>query len=576
VSDWFGYSTLYYQPVTESVQRVELLRGGSALLYGPQPGPALNYVTYPPPVGTRLTARTQSIFGSDGLYSLYNSAGGTAGPVGYLGYHAYRHGDGARPNADFTVHTGGAKVVIDPANPSRWTLAMDAYRSESGEAGRLTLAQYGANRDVGRTPNDRIWIERYMPSLTYEHEVSDDTLLVTKSWMGYQDRFSRRQTGTSANLDRQEFSFLGVDTRLRHLWEAGNSELATTGGVVFYLSDSPRSRKRGAEPNATTGPTRFELDRRTTYGAFFAEQLVKLGRLSIIPAFRLEWLGMKVQELSNTEVSRPLITDSYTSTVPLGAVGVAYDVGRAGELYANWSQGYRPKEYDDLANPTSSSQQAPSELDESRTGTYEFGVRGTPASWWTYDTSYFLIDYDNFIETLSLSGGNSERSNSGRAVYQGWEVAGELDLLGLYDHLARTEHGKRWGRVSVHGNLSLLDAEFIGGLNDDKDPAYAPAYLVKTGITYNLEDRVKLSLTGELVGDHYWQDSNAAGTVGTANISAYTVWDLELDAKLYKDWVRLIAGVNNAFDKDYYARIRTDGIEPAARRTYYLGCSLSF
>ena len=576
VSDWFGYSTLYYQPPTEAVQQVELIRGGSSLLYGPQPGPALNYVTDLPPTGTPLTARTQHVFGSDGLYGTYNTLGGTSGPLGYLGYFVRRGADGARPNADYDVTNGNVKAVWDATEADRWIVAMDAYASESGEAGRLSLSQYAANRDFTRTPNDRIWIERYMPSLTYAHEFSDDTLLVSKAWAGYQDRFSRRQTGTATNLDRQEFSFLGTETRLRHQWDAWGGKLATTGGFVVYASDSPRSRKRGAEPKATTGPTRFELDRRTAYGALFAEQLVKLGRLSVVPAFRLELIGMKVQEISNVEVTRALITDSYTSAVPLGALGLAYDLNDANELYTNVSQGYRPKEYDDLANPTSSGQRSPSDLDESRTWTYEVGLRGAPTAWWSYDTSYFLIDYDNFIENRDLGGGNSERANSGRAIYQGWELANELDLIGLYDALAHTEHGKPWGRLSLYGNLSVLDAEFASGSNEDKDPAYAPTYFVKTGLVYRLQDRVKAAFTSQFVGNHYWQDSNAAGTAGTTKVASYKVWDLEVEAKLYKDWVRLIAGVNNLFDEDYSSRIRSDGIEPAARRTYYLGFSVSF
>ncbi len=576
VSDWFGYSTLYYHPPVEAIQRVELIRGGSSLLYGPQPGPALNYVTYLPPADRMLTARTQHVFGSDGLYGLYNTVGGTSGRLGYLGYFTRRRSDGARPNADYEVMTGSAKLVWAASEHERWIANVDVYTSESGEAGRLSLSQYLANRDFARTPNDRIWIERTMPSLTYEHEFSDDTLLVAKTWAGYQDRFTRRQTGSATNLDEQEFSFLGTDTRLRHLWEAWGSQQATTAGFVMYASDSPRSRKRGAEPKATTGPTRFELDRRTIYGALVAEQLLRLGRLSVVPAFRLELIGMKAQELSNVEVARPLITDSYTSAVPLGALGLGYDLGDAHELYANVSQGYRPREYDDLVNPTSSGQQAPSDLDESRTWTYEFGLRGAPTSWWAYDTSYFLIDYDNFIETRDLGSGNSERSNSGRAIYQGFELANDVDLIGFYDAMAHTEHGKPWGRLSLYSNLSVLNAEFVSGSNDGRDPAFAPKYLVKTGLVYDWHDRVKLSLGGQLVGDHYWQDSNAAGSVGTTKVASYMVWDLAAEATLYQDWVRLIAGVNNLFDEDYYARIRSDGIEPAARRRYYLGFSVTF
>ena len=562
VSDWFGYSTLYYQPPAEDVERVELIRGGGSLLYGPQPGPVLNFVTYQPPTDTALTARTQHVFGSDGLYTTYNRLGGASGALGWRGSFTRRHADGARPNADYTVYSGNAKAALKANPASQWTFTMDAYESESGEAGRLSLSQYAANRDFTRTPSDRIWIERYVPSLSYEREMSDDTRLVSKGWAGYQDRFSRRQTGTATNLDRQEFTFGGWDTRLRHDWQAWGHEHTTTGGVVLYASDSPRSRKRGSEPNATTGPTRFELDRRTLYGSLFTEQLLRFDRLSVVPAFRLELIDMKVEEVSNVEVTRNVLKDSSTDVVPLGALGLSYDVSEGHEWYGNAAQGYRPKQYDDLVNPTSNTQltSSASGLEESHTLTYETGFRGTPAPWLAYDTSLFLVDYRDYIETLTLSGGNTERSNSGRARFQGWEGALEL----------------RWGRWSLYNGLSLLEAEFLNGANEGRDPAYAPKYLVKTGVIYRWRDRAKVALMGHLVGDHYWQDSNAAGSVGVTKAAAYAVWDLTAEAALYKDVVKVVAGVNNLFDEDYYSRIRSDGIEPAARRTYYAGCSITF
>jgi outer membrane receptor protein involved in Fe transport len=40
--------------------------------------------------------------------------------------------------------------------------------------------------------------------------------------------------------------------------------------------------------------------------------------------------------------------------------------------------------------------------------------------------------------------------------------------------------------------------------------------------------------------------------------------------------ISLIAGINNLFDEDYYARIRGDGIDPAYGRNYYIGASFGF
>jgi Fe(3+) dicitrate transport protein len=57
------------------------------------------------------------------------------------------------------------------------------------------------------------------------------------------------------------------------------------------------------------------------------------------------------------------------------------------------------------------------------------------------------------------------------------------------------------------------------------------------------------------------------------------VWDLTAEAKVYRSSVgdvSVIAGINNLLDEDYYARIRSDGIDPAYRRNYYAGLSFTF
>ena len=46
--------------------------------------------------------------------------------------------------------------------------------------------------------------------------------------------------------------------------------------------------------------------------------------------------------------------------------------------------------------------------------------------------------------------------------------------------------------------------------------------------------------------------------------------------QVYRDHLSLLAGINNLFDEDYYARIRGDGIDPAYGRNFYAGLALAF
>jgi Fe(3+) dicitrate transport protein len=577
-SDWFGYPTVYYSPPFESVQRVELIRGGSALLYGPQPGPVLNYVTSLPPRDKKLAFTTMHTAGTDGLYSTFTELAGTSGQFGYLGNFHHREADGPRNNADYAVDTGDLKLILQQTEQSRWLFGFYGYESESGEAGRLTRAQYYTDRDLTTRPHDRLWIERHVPSLTYENDLSEDTLLAVKSWGGYQDRFSRRQNaaGTLTNLDRREFFFGGADARIRHHWEAWDNQHTLTGGFVVYGSDNPRERERSTDLIATSGTDRFEMDNSTLYGSFFAENRFQFGRFAVIPAVRVEMIEMESTENYNVEVTRPLQDERYRDTVPLVGLGLTYDVTQNDQLYANVSQGYQPPQYDDLVNPTSNTQRPSSDLAVGQTWTHELGIRGKPTPWFFYDTSLFYIDWDNRIETSTLAGGNVERSNSGRAEFYGWEAMVAADVIGLIDQCAGTKHGERFGSLSLFGNVSLLEAQFIRGGNKGQEPAYAPEYILKTGAIWRWKNRAKLALTGVFVADHHWQDSNLPGTVGTDEVAPYMVWDLTAEVRLYKDIVSIVGGINNLLDEDYYSRIRSDGIDPAPRRNFYGGVKVTF
>ncbi len=39
MSDWIGFPKLYYLPLPQSVSEIQLVRGGSSLLYGHEPAP---------------------------------------------------------------------------------------------------------------------------------------------------------------------------------------------------------------------------------------------------------------------------------------------------------------------------------------------------------------------------------------------------------------------------------------------------------------------------------------------------------------------------------------------------------
>ncbi len=73
MSEWIGFPTLDDQPFPQSVIEIDFIRGGNSLLYGPQPAPAVNFITKRPKPGSPLGGYLEQAGGAYGYYSGYGA-----------------------------------------------------------------------------------------------------------------------------------------------------------------------------------------------------------------------------------------------------------------------------------------------------------------------------------------------------------------------------------------------------------------------------------------------------------------------------------------------------------------------
>lgn len=601
-ADMFGYPEAYYTPILQTVEDIEFIRGGAALMYGPQPGGALNYVTKMPATDRKFGIRSENIFGSDNLFSTYETLTGTAGPLGYLGYFHERQGDGFREkNSDFEVLNGGLKLTLNQTGDSRWTGTYEEYHEEHGEPGGLSLTaspSYHDNRERTTREFDRFRLERYYGTLAYEKEFSEDTQLDFKTYGGHYRRTSKRQRGggfgtppAGANaqtneIEEQDFYNLGFEPRVRRHYELLGERHTATFGIHTFMSHSPREDQRGTTAAADTGNLRKRSLRDSWYLSVFLENLFRWKKLAVTPGVRLEHFWQHLDEKTNLDKTAvPLADKKEFDFVPLFGLGISCEIVKAVEAYANISQSYRPKIYTE-AVPTGTNQVVPNDLTEGSAWQYDFGLRGNPYPFVSWDIDYFLLDFKDQIGTV----GNSVE-NVGDARHHGMEFAAEADMIGLYDHLSGTKHSEKFGSLAPFYTLTLLDAEFNEGPNSGRQPQYAPQYNMRFGLNYRWKERVKVSLLSTFVDDHFADD---AGTLNR-KIPSYKVWDLTAEfvilsgAKDLRDSsvsglrmtglpfdLSFFGGINNLFDENYYARIRGDGIDPAYGRNLYGGVKVNW
>ncbi|MBA3385735.1 MAG: TonB-dependent receptor plug domain-containing protein, partial [Chthoniobacterales bacterium] len=610
-NEQFGFPETHYTPILDAVERIEFIRSGSALQFGPQPGGALNFVMKMPRRDGPFHFVTKNLYGSDDLFTSYTAVEGTVDALGYYAYYDHREREGFRANSDYEVNAGSVKLVYDVGSDSRFVLTLDAYDEEHGEPGGLTTIPqpnavlYQINRNASSRFFDRFRLERYYATLEYQRFFSEHTQIEIKGFGGYLSRFSKRQRGggvgtlpnpedaasTTNSIQLREDRTEGAELRLRHDYNLAGDISTFAGGLYFYHAVQDRRDERGSTPGAESGQLRNLNTGDTWDGAIFAENRFHFGRLSITPGMRLEFLQQGVDEIVN--VTRDLLnTQSDFSFVPLFGLGASYvllegepasamppvtstdekemkSVAAAAtsigpprlEAYATVSQAYRPRTYGELV-PTSASGVVNGNLEEGRSLQFELGLRGKPLPYLTVDVGGFYFTFEDQVGDISLPGGSST-GNVGDARYAGLEAAAELDLLAMINGGAESP----WGRLNLYSNVTLLDAEFTSGPSKGSTPSYAPEYQIKAGGIYHWKEAVKIGLLGTLVDNHYADANNTAERF----IPNYNVWDLTAELNFGDGRFGVFAGINNVFDEDFWAEVRDEGILPAYRRNYYGG-----
>jgi Fe(3+) dicitrate transport protein len=582
-TDWIGFPTLYYTPLPQGISEIQLIRGGSSLLYGPNPAPAINFVSKRPRAGEPISGYSENTGGSHGLFSNYNTIEGSAGKLEFRAAYGHVHNGGRRHNDASDLDQADFYVGYRPNDRIFWYVDSHYYNVSANSPGRIGYGQFLSDPDYSSTPFNHDWVRRTSVTLGNETTLGGGWKLETKAWAAWQTLHNRTAANqlpgapapATTTITDELFRNQGADIRAVKRWGHGNA--LTFGGVVYHDNAPYRqfiNTDLTVSRDVNAGTPRLDQKRNSYYQAVFAENVFRLPhRWHVVPSFRLEHEVIDIAEtVRPPNLTRPLINTHVSRTLPLFGLGAGFDFGKQNETYFSVTQGYRPLRFFDVASPFSNVGPGHA-ADPQKSLSWEAGVHGTPVTGLFYDFSLFWIDFRNRIETITLSNTDVQNQNSGDTRHRGLE--GELS----YDFLA---HRSGDLHLVTFGNLALLDAEFIKSriVNQvGKTPAYAPGMIAKYGISFRRDKKFSFSVTGVTVTSQYWLDSNAAFGSGAtfipAKIPGYTVVDISGDYYLTKA-LRMLGGISNIGNRRYYNRVFQNGIEPALDRRFYGGLAIGF
>lgn len=563
-----------------SAQRIEVLRGPLAQLYGNAAGGVVQVFTADGPATPE--AGFSLFTGSDGLRRYGLNAGGQSGALNYLVDYSRFETDGLRPNSAAQRRHLNAKLRLQASEDTRYTLVANAFdQPQSGDPLGLTRAQLAANpqQTDSRSIDYRAGkdVSQNQLGLVAEHRLNADSGLTARVYAGERDLDNRlaiplfvQQVPTAAGgvvkLDRR---YSGVGIQYRQRVKLGEGQIETTVGLDHDRMDEHR---RGyINDFGMQGELKRDEDDAVQSTGVYAQANWAINTdWSAVAGLRSSRVNFRVRDRFIND-SNPDDSGSARFSAASPVLGLTRHFGEDTNVYVNVGRGFETPTLTEIAYRSEGS--GPNlALKAAKSLHTEVGVKARLAEGHRLDAAAFLIGTDDEIVVASSSGGRSIYTNAGKTRRTGLEVA---------------YTGQLTPSLSTHWALSTLNARFVD--------AFASA----GGATVASGNRIPGTVNRSVFGELAWrpealpgfstalelvhQGGMYADDVNSDRTEAYTVFNLRvgLEQKLGGWRLREFLRLDNLSDKAHVGSvIANEGnrrfFEPASGRSWSVGVTANY
>jgi len=601
-ADALGYPESYYIPPAEAVEKIEVIRGAASLQYGPQFGGMINYVLKKAPSKKKIEFTNNNTIGAYGLFSTFNSIGGTLKRFSYYSFYQYKTGSGWRPNTAFDIHSAffslGYKVN------SKIGLRLEYTHSNylNQQPGGLTDAQF--ERDPKVSLRSRNWFKSNwnILALNFDYKINSKNTINIRNWgfigdraaLGFLSNISRVDDLSHREMIADSYKNFGSEGRYLRKYVVGKQISSLLVGYRFYSGLT--SKKQGRADNGS-GPTFSYIDSIKTSSSdftfpgqnisLFAENIFTLSdKFTVTPGLRFEI----VQTNSNGTYYQGsfLIMDtipkkearSLKRNFALLGLGLSYYAHKNIEFYFNISQNFRGITFTDMRVISDAYKVDPNLRDENGYNS-DLGMRGNIKKWFNYDVSVFLMEYKNRIgfvrERDSAYNIIRYTRNIGASRSTGVESFFEMDLFNIIGK------NSTWGNFIIYSSIGYVNAYYTKAYLKDLEGnkmEFAPEWNIRPGVNYRFK-KFSTSVQFSYVSLQYTDAKNTeldAATSVSGIVPAYYVADWSVNYA-YK-FIQAAAGINNITNNIYFTRRASSypgpGIIPAEPRTFYISLGVKF
>ncbi|MDU2409004.1 MAG: TonB-dependent siderophore receptor [Acinetobacter junii] len=567
----------YYNPRIQRMDSIEVLKGSSALRYGPMNiGGVVNYRTKQPKDG----ALVDLSIGSWDTYKTTVELGGSSptkdSNVGAILSWAKSDGfmDKSYEMKDAVIKAGTA------IGDNQWVgVKFTHYENDANISYRgQFLGEYYAKKQNNPAPDDWFLTERNSFDINHRWDINPDTELQTLLYWSEMNRDSWRY-GVNATASQaagrwiytdnvngfnRAFERIGAETRLiakNTIFNLpGEAEIGLR--VMNEKMDNVTINATRATPRTGTIAKDTDTKDSAKSVALYAQNRFDISdQLSVTPGVRVE----RYEQQRDHKQKNETVKTSNTEVMP--GLGVTYQFIPAVQLYASVYKAFSP-----ALNGDSLSGMKDQKLDAETAVSWELGLRGQQDAV-RYELTAFRMDFDNQIIPAN-SNPDFQTTNGGKTYNQGFEGAVSLEFENGFDVFANltwiANAEFKGDRYNKNGSLKSKDGDRV---------PYTPEWVANLGLGYTyagLRSQLSANYTGSQFTDELNTKPIVENTSGlfTGKIDAYTTVDLTTRYTL-NDQVEFYGAVKNLEDKRYIASLR-QGIYVGPERSFEAGVRYRF
>lgn len=542
----------------DTVERIEIVRGGSSVLYGD--GATAGVIQIITKGATKRGATHASLSAEVGTLHAYDARASVATAFGGVAVDAAidRQGtDNSRVNSRFqgSAFSGGAQMAV---GEGRVGVRIDSARQHSRFPGSLTQAQFDADAgqsltrdDFGSLDSDRVsaFAEQRFGTIDLAAELSHREKTVRSHYVA---DFGFGPSISDARYDSRQTQF---SPRLRQRSQWGSAVAPLNNELIVGVDLLRWQRATAADFSSAEARQRSK--------AVYARDEVRFGAAA---AGRLA-AGVRHEVFDKDTVDAlafPPLADNASQALNAWDLQASYAVLPSLTLHAKAGQSYRLPNADDNSYRSSSAVLQPQTSHDLELGALwsASAARAGTASGTQFGARLFrhrLVNEIYYDPTILVNGFAGANTNLDPTERRGIELDGQLSLAADWSVAAHAQH---------------LTATFTDGVNSGRTLTLVPKNIVNARLSWSPGARLLADLGVQWV-DRQRFGSDFANSCAL-QIASHTTFDGRV-AQRVGQWEFALAGSNLA-DKHFYSNAFScgGGIYPENGRQLKLSARYDF